>query len=349
MAAKKNSFIRLGLFVIVGTFLLLVAIFYVGDKQALFTDTFKVRAHFHNIEGLRSGASVWLSGITVGTVSRLTILPDTTGMIEVEITLEERVRHLIKTDSKATIKSEGLVGNKVLVVTTGSGSAPKVKEGDLLGAVNPLSIADLMEEVQAVLHNAQEITVNANEMIYKLHSGEGTIAKLLNDDRIYENSNNLLVTADQSLQNITSRIDTFALVLTEMGEGVNTIVSNIDRVVGDVDTIIAGVQRGEGLLGMAVSDSGEAKESVLIMLDNFIKITEDLKLGTFRFAENMEALKRNWLFRSYFEERGYYDKTEYEMKLDGYMNEINQRMQELDDRIDTLKDLQEEIEDSKEE
>jgi phospholipid/cholesterol/gamma-HCH transport system substrate-binding protein len=53
----------------------------------------------------------------------------------------------------------------------------------------------------------------------------------------------------------------------------------------------------------------------------------------------MEALKHNWLFKSYFEERGYWDKAGYEDELDAKLREINIKIQELDQQIKTLEGM----------
>jgi len=92
-----------------------------------------------------------------------------------------------------------------------------------------------------------------------------------------------------------------------------------------------------------MADSSKINKQVAEVFHNIIKITEETKAGAEKFAENMEALKRNWLFKSYFEERGYYDKTDYEQKLENYIEQINTRLFRLDEKINELKALEKKV------
>ncbi len=79
------------------------------------------------------------------------------------------------------------------------------------------------------------------------------------------------------------------------------------------------------------------------MVHNLTKTTYSAKIGTEAFAENMEALKHNWLFKKYFEERGYWSKTEYEEKLNAQINEIEKSKKELDERLNRLEELEKKL------
>lgn len=76
---KNMSSVRLGIFILLGTFLLILAVFLIGQKNSLFSSTFTVKAYFKDVQGLRAGATVRLSGIDVGSVSNINIVNDTTG------------------------------------------------------------------------------------------------------------------------------------------------------------------------------------------------------------------------------------------------------------------------------
>ena len=118
-----------------------------------------------------------------------------------------------------------------------------------------------------------------------------------------------------------------------------SVVRNVDHSVKGIDDLIKNVQNGEGVLGKMLSNKSPLDSSITSVFANLIKITEETKLGTERFSENMEALKYNWLFKSYFEQRGMYDKPGYEMKLDKFLEDINTRIKILDDRIKRLNSL----------
>ncbi|MCK7516750.1 MAG: MlaD family protein [Ignavibacteriales bacterium] len=86
---KDLSGAKLGIFIFIGSTLLVIGIFLLGNKEALFRPTFTVKAYFSNIEGLRNGAPVRLGGIDVGSVKDIEIVKDTTGKVEVSMRLLE--------------------------------------------------------------------------------------------------------------------------------------------------------------------------------------------------------------------------------------------------------------------
>lgn len=340
---NKMPSIRLGIFIFIGSVMVILSIFLIGNKESLFTSTFEIKTYFKSIEGLRGGAPVRLSGINVGSVSNIKISDDTTGNVEVTLRLNADVQKFIRTDTKASIETEGLVGNKVVILKIGTSGAP-VQSGDVIQTAETPGFAAIIEETQGILGYTRELTSNLAEIVAKVNSGEGSVGKLINRDDLYRNTNNLIISADRSLSAITMKLDTLANIVNSLGFGVQAMIANVDGVVIGIDTIISNIQKGEGILGVLVSKESQLSNNLNQVLDNVIKITEDTKLGAARFAENMEAMKRNWLFKSYFEERGFYDKPGYEKKLDEYMNEINSRIKTLDNRIETLRKLEEKLE-----
>ena len=110
--ANKTSTIKIGIFIFIGIAILIIAVFLLGDKNAMFKSTFDVKGYFRDIQGLRSGAIVRLSGIDVGSVKKIQIMSDTTGRVEVVMSLVKDIKRFVRTDSKASIETEGLSGNK---------------------------------------------------------------------------------------------------------------------------------------------------------------------------------------------------------------------------------------------
>jgi phospholipid/cholesterol/gamma-HCH transport system substrate-binding protein len=337
--AKKTSTVKIGIFIFLGIVILVIGIFLVGDKDALFSSTFKVRAFFNDIQGLRSGATVRLSGIDVGSVESVKIVSDTTGRVEVIMSIREDVKQFIRTDTRASIETEGLVGNKVVVLQIGSSLTDRVREGGIIQSKEPIGFAQVIEETQGIMAYTKEITKDLSEIVARVNRGEGSIGKLLVDEQLYKDAASLTKRADSSLQQITLEINEMTEVFDKLGKGVETVVGNINAVVTDLDTIIAGVKQGKGMLGSMLVEGSEFDSVFVNAVRNIEKTTYDARLAASRLAENMEALKHNWLFKSYFEERGYWDKAEYEDEIESKMNELNEKIKMLDERIETLRAL----------
>lgn len=331
---------KLGIFIFLGSALLVILIFLLGNKDQLFASTFTVKAEFKNTEGLRNGASVRFGGIDVGAVKSIQIVSDTSVRVEVTMRIKEEIKRFIKEDSKASIETEGLVGNKVVMLTMGSIDADEIMDGGRILTKEPLSFADIIEETQGIMAYTKDMTKNMAEIVDKVNQGDGTLGKIINDDKLYVAATNLTNTADKNLSAISEDMKGVMVLFDNLGTGVKDVVANINQIVTRIDTVLQDVSEGKGLLGSLVSDKGKEGKSLNQILDNIVVVTEEAKTSASRLSENMEALKHNWLFKSYFEERGYWDTEEYEKQLDSKIIELNDKIKLLDDKILELKSLE---------
>lgn len=337
---KDLSGAKLGIFIFFGSVLLVIGIFMLGNKDQLFVSTFNIKAYFKNTEGLRNGASVRFGGIDVGAVRDIKIMPDTSGLVEVSMRIKSEIRRFIKKDSRASIETEGLVGNKVVLITMGSDKSDIISDGGTILSKEPLSFADVIEETQGILSYTKEMTKNLSEIIARVNSGEGTIGKILNDEELYNAATNITKTADRSLTSLTEDLKNIITLFDELGRGVETVVKNTNNVVAGIDTLLKGVSEGKGVLGTLMTDQGTEGKSINRILENLVQVSEDTKVSASRLAENMEALKHNWLFKTYYENRGYWDKAEFEKQIDSKLTELNEKIQILDKKIIELKSLE---------
>lgn len=331
---------KLGIFIFLGSTLLVIGIFLLGNKDQLFASTFTVKAYFETIEGLRNGASVRFGGINVGAVKEIKILDDASGRVEVSMRIKTDIKRFIRKNSVATIETEGLVGNKIVILTMGSENFEPIADGGVIQSREPLGFAAVIEETQGILAYTKEMTKDLSEVMDKINRGEGTIGKILNDEELYDAATKLTKSADESLSKLTDDLKDVIVLFDKLGGGVEDVVNNINKVVSDIDSLMNGVQEGKGLMGSLLTDKGKEAESLNQILDNIIQVTEDSKLGASRLAENMEALKHNWLFKSYYENRGYWDKAEFEQQIDDKILELNDKMKLLDEKIEELKTLE---------
>ena len=338
--ANKTSAVKLGIFIFIGIAILVLGIFLIGDKDALFSSTFEVKAYFKDIQGLKSGATVRLSGIDVGTVENVEIVNDTTGRVEVTMNIKNDVARFIRNDTKASIETEGLVGNKVIVLKIGSSAAEQVKDGGVIKSQEPIGFAQVIEETQGIMHYTKQVTKDLADIVARVNRGEGSIGKLLVDEELYKNATQLTKRADESLQGITDEVSQLTDLFNELGSGVKTVVNNANSVVSDIDTIIVGIKQGKGALGSMLVEGSQFDSTFASALRNIEKTTVDARNAASSLAENMEALKHNWLFKSYFEERGYWDKATYQDEIDSRLKELDEKIKILDDRIETLKALE---------
>ena len=137
--------IRLGFFVITGTVLLIMALYFIGSNSNLFSKTFKLYATFSNVNGLKEGNNVRYAGIDVGTIKNIKIINDTT--IRVEMSVEADLKKVIRKNSTVSIGTDGLMGNKLVIITPGTFGKAPVEDNDLIATAQPISI-DAIEQIQ---------------------------------------------------------------------------------------------------------------------------------------------------------------------------------------------------------
>ena len=337
---KSLKAAKLGIFIFLGSVLMVTIIFLLGNKEALFKSTFTVKTYFKNIEGLRNGAPVRLSGIDVGSVKSIDIAKDTTGRIIVTMRLLTDIEQFIRKDTKASIETEGLVGNKVVILQIGSSSSEQVGEGGTILSKEPLSFADVIEETQGILAYTKQMTKDLSEITTKINRGEGTIGRILTDEELYNAATDLTKRADNSLVNITEQLNEVSNLFIDLGVSVRSAVVNVNDVISQIDSVFNNVRKGEGVIGSLLVKGTEQDSIITAVMKNLLQVSEETKSGAAKLAENMEALKHNWLFKSYFEERGYWSGEEFEKEIDAKLIELNDKIKQLDERIETLKQME---------
>jgi phospholipid/cholesterol/gamma-HCH transport system substrate-binding protein len=196
MADRVNDMskaLRLGLFIVVTLALFTAGIFWIGSRQFLFTSTYRLNADFQNVAGLADGAAVRVGGIHQGSVRRILLPQRPDQKVRVVMDLKGATRNVIKKDSVATIRTEGLVGDQYLEITFGSTDAAAVKDGDTLEAEPPLQISDMMKKTDVLLDSAQgamqnvtQATGNLQAITSKVNQGKGTVGELVNDRSVYQ-------------------------------------------------------------------------------------------------------------------------------------------------------------------
>jgi len=331
---------KLGIFIFIGSTLLIIGIFMLGNKEALFKPTFIVKAYFHNIEGLRNGAPVKLSGIDAGAVQDIRVVGDTVSLIEVKMRLLEEIRHFIRVDTQAEIQTEGLVGNKFVSLKIGDTDSEPVQDEGVILAKDPVSFADIIEETQGIMGYTKEMTKDLSEIINRINAGEGTAGKIFTDDALYYAATDLTKSADKSLNSITAELNIITQQYKSLGVSVASAVENINKVVMNVDSLLHNTFQGQGVLGSLLVEGTSADSNFQSLMLNLKEISQESKTAAASLSENMEALKHNWLFKSYFEERGYWDASEYEKEIDQKTKELDEKIELLNNKINELKSLE---------
>ncbi len=197
--------VRLGMFVAGGLALFVLAIFIIGKQKNLFNPVYKLTTTFYNVSGLQVGNNIRFSGIVIGTVDNILIINDST--VKVDMLIKKEVKQFIKSDSEVSVGSEGLIGDRLLVISQGSSETPLAREGERLESVEPVETDAIMLSLSVTAGNAEVITQQLAEIMTKINSGTGTLGRLIQDTVIAKNLNQTIINLKKSSKGLDENMN----------------------------------------------------------------------------------------------------------------------------------------------
>ncbi|MDP4199863.1 MAG: MlaD family protein [Bacteroidota bacterium] len=324
MKRKAVPLLRIGIFVLAGFIILIVSIFYLGSKEKLFSSTTQVKSRFSTVSNLKRGAEVDMAGINIGSVQEIRLPRNARDSVTVTMKVLTDAMKLIHTDSKAMITTAGLIGDRLIVITMGSDSTLAVEPGSTIMGQSPQDFSKLYDTLSAVIDQLDSVGIQATRLVKKITEGHGTLAKLVNDDALYVNANRMAANASETFAHARDAVDRMETSVDHLTNGVNDVVQRVNR--------------GEGSLGKLLTkddvyeNARRASENLMTSSYDLHDALAKIALGSGRFAEVMEAFKHNFLVKSYFENRGYWDAPEFEMTIDRKIDSLNHLRQIIDSR-----------------
>lgn len=299
-----------GLFVSVGLGILMATVLAVGGLSDALASSVHVAAEFDDVGGLRRGDGVWFSGVPIGTVSdvRFTAGP----RVRVDLALDEAHSAFVHGDALAKIGADGLIGNTIVVLYGGSGSAPAVQDGDVLAVGPSVSTDDMLAMLQENNANLLAVTQDLRALAGGLAEGEGSLGKLLTDDQLYADLRATVTALNGASANakaLTASLSAFADQMNAPGSlphqivhdrdtyaSITATVDQLEGMTADASRIVASLEAGarnpETPLGTLLLDERAG--------DDLKATLGHLNLGSERLSENLEAMRHHVLFRGAF-------------------------------------------------
>jgi len=244
----SHNFI-VGLFVLVA---LLVSVgFIVFMGSSVFSNEFRVHAMFKDVRGLNIGAPVFISGIQVGRVSDKTFPRkenlkgfegDAGNKIMVVLTFYTENKERVKVDSRATITTMGVLGDKVVVVSPGSPESAHVEQGAWIGTEEPKEISDYVAEGSDLVANLSKAASQLNFLLESLNR-DGKMSSLV------ENLDSSASSLAKLLETLRKGDSTLGAMM--VGGEKDKLASSLHR----LDKILEKVEKGQGTLGALINDS----------------------------------------------------------------------------------------------
>ncbi|OGS69762.1 MAG: hypothetical protein A3F91_08510 [Flavobacteria bacterium RIFCSPLOWO2_12_FULL_35_11] len=197
--------VRLGLFVAAGFIIFAIAIFLIGRQKNLFNPVFSLSTTFYNVSGLQVGNNIRFSGINVGTVDNIRIINDST--VIVNMVVQKDVQKFIKTDCMAAIGSEGIIGDRILIITQGSAETKSVKSGQFIASIEPVETDAIIASLGVTAQNAEVISGQVIEILYDINQGKGTLGMLIQDSTMAESLNKTMGNLQKSSKGLKENME----------------------------------------------------------------------------------------------------------------------------------------------
>jgi len=308
---NSSKAVGAGAFVLVGTVLFTVGLFMIGERRMLFEDRFPLYAQFKTLGQLQPGATVRIAGMDAGEVTTIEVPTSPSGTFRVKMELRKDLRQLVRTDSIATAQTEGLVGGIYVAIAAGTDAAAQVPEGGTIQSIEPVQLADLLKQ-------ASETVAMVNE----------TVAALRGD-------------IEGAVENVALTAESAKAMFDEIRPDLTAMAKNGNQVSQDVRELLAGINEGKGSLGKLMKDDAlytravEIADEAKLVMANLRDVSTEARraiadfrspdgpaqglMGDMRstlvqareatsdLADNMEAMKHNFLLRGFFNRRGYFD------------------------------------------
>ena len=312
MEKTTSQKIRLGLFVIIGLLIFILAVYFIGDKQKMFGKTNHLEAVFNNVNGLQLGNNVRYSGISVGTVRGIEMINDTT--IRVDMIIDKTIFTHIKKNAIATIGSDGLVGNMIINIIPGIGEETSVQPGDEIRSRNRVSTDDIFNTLSKTNKNAATLTANLLKITDKMMDGKGTMGSLITDTLMARDlketmrylkltgkgASETVLKLNQLIESLDSKDNVIGVIKdSAVAQKIKNMVTNldessvgIDKAITNLNAAIKNIKDGKGAINYLSNDPKLVRKIDSTMTN--------INQASFRLNENLEALKHNFLFRGYF-------------------------------------------------
>src|ERR1700744_692236 len=228
--AENRKSIIVGIFLALGLIIFVLGVLTLGSAQKTFSKSIHISATFDDVAGLKKGNNVWFSGVKVGTISDVRFTGPS--QVYVKMSVDEASQQYIHRNAGVKISSDGLIGNKIIVIDGGSPQAPIVQDGDVLQVERVASTDDMLKTLQANNENLLAITKDFKQLSHNILQGKGTVGALLADSTMGMQ----LKSAMRNLQATTQTAAQMALQLDAFAKKMNTKGGLADNLLTDTTT-----------------------------------------------------------------------------------------------------------------
>jgi phospholipid/cholesterol/gamma-HCH transport system substrate-binding protein len=326
----KNRNLVVGLFVAGGLTLFTFGLFLIGNRHQAFARHIEFYAEFRNLSGLAKGAKVQVAGMDAGQVLDIAIPESPSAEFRLKLRIEEKFRGLVRTDSLATIGTEGVVGGTFLQIHPGSSNAQAAAARATLPSKEPTELADLLDQgrgtladVDATVRNANGVltsvggkvnstldqvkgtVTNVNDVVVGLKEGRGSVGMLLRDEALANQVRQTVSNAHQASVNLGQASSQANALVSDIRS--RDFPEKIDSTLASVSSAASNIDASALQIHQTIAEFAGPDEQGVTAGVNIRQSLSNANAATSNMADETEALKHNFFFRGFFQHRGYYN------------------------------------------
>jgi phospholipid/cholesterol/gamma-HCH transport system substrate-binding protein len=254
---KRSSFItwdqlKVGALILVALVILGVAILKLGDAGNLFGKRYRLVAYVASASGLRVGGPVTVAGQLAGSIKDIQFLPvdaDTTRNLKLIVEVNSALREQVRQDSRAKIKTLGLLGDKVFDITVGTPKYRALREGDTLVIAPSIDYEAVVQQASGAISEVVRLTRDLSRVTSSINRGEGTLGQLVTNRQLYDQLNATLARTSSLMARLENPRGTIGRLLDDP-----SLYNSLNRAIASADTVISQINSGSGSVGKLLRD-----------------------------------------------------------------------------------------------
>jgi phospholipid/cholesterol/gamma-HCH transport system substrate-binding protein len=328
----QNKNLLVGTFVLTGLVLFMAGLFLIGNRHEVFAQHVDYYADFTNLSGLSKGSKVQVAGMDAGQVLDVAVPASPQARFRVKLRISENLQGLVRTDSLATIGTQGVVGETFLLIHPGSSQAPAASPLSVLPSKEPIDLANLLDQGQGLvsdvdstvkdadgllkttgaqlgstLANANTALVNVNDVVAGLKQGHGAAGMLLQDPTLANQIRQTLTNVQQASADLSQGTNKANGLMTDVQS--HNFPQKVDDTLAVVKSAATNVDASTRQLRQTIEEASVPDDNGATPGMNIRDSLSNVSTATANVADGTEAAKHNFLLRGFFVHRGYYDLT----------------------------------------
>lgn len=314
--AENKRAIIVGLFLAIGLIVFILGVFTLGSQSKTFSKSIHVSAVFDDVSGLKTGNSVWFSGVKVGSISKIHFIGPS--QVDVRMSIDEGSQQYVHRNAGVHIGSDGLIGNKIIVIDGGSPQAPIVQDNDVLQTEKVTSTDDMLKVLQQNNQNLLSITGDFKMLSRKILQGKGTVGTLMADSTVgiqFRNAMSNFEKASANAAQLSAQLQRFSVKMNSKGGLADklftdtTTFASIKAVTNQLKQAAANTTDITNTLKATTDKFNRTDNAVGVLLNDpkaaaqVQSTIQNLQQSSIKLNEDLEAAQHNFLLKGFFKDR----------------------------------------------